>query len=216
MSEYPSYLIHYGIEGQKWGVRRFQNEDGSLTDEGKARYGISEKQAKKLIELEKKDSAAFYKELNKNKAYKNFRKHDKDLKNYIKSSESKERHINAANDYANYLGKKAAKGHELGETLEYGRIDLFEKYMNAATMYMTSDEVRKPIEKIEKEMSSSKQLFEKKGERFIKDLFGKYGDMKLENPNSISINTKTGKVSQQTLSGRALTEMYRDKYGRLR
>lgn len=36
MSEqnYPSYLIHYGIEGQKWGVRRFQNEDGTYTDEG--------------------------------------------------------------------------------------------------------------------------------------------------------------------------------------
>lgn len=34
MSEYPSYLIHYGIEGQKWGVRRFQNEDGTYTSEG--------------------------------------------------------------------------------------------------------------------------------------------------------------------------------------
>ena len=31
-------LNHYGIKGQKWGVRRFQNEDGSLTDEGKKRY----------------------------------------------------------------------------------------------------------------------------------------------------------------------------------
>lgn len=34
MSEYPSYLIHYGIEGQKWGVRRFQNEDGTYTSDG--------------------------------------------------------------------------------------------------------------------------------------------------------------------------------------
>lgn len=33
------YLAHYGIKGQKWGVRRFQNADGSLTAEGKARYG---------------------------------------------------------------------------------------------------------------------------------------------------------------------------------
>ena len=32
------YLIHFGIKGQKHGVRRFQNEDGSLTEEGKLRY----------------------------------------------------------------------------------------------------------------------------------------------------------------------------------
>ena len=31
-------LYHYGIKGQKWGIRRYQNEDGSLTEEGKKRY----------------------------------------------------------------------------------------------------------------------------------------------------------------------------------
>ena len=35
---YPDYLVHYGIFGQKWGVRRYQNEDGTLTEEGKERY----------------------------------------------------------------------------------------------------------------------------------------------------------------------------------
>ena len=35
------YLAHYGTKGQKWGVRRYQNEDGSLTEEGKKRYGNS-------------------------------------------------------------------------------------------------------------------------------------------------------------------------------
>lgn len=31
-------LIHYGILGMKWGVRRYQNKDGSLTSAGKKRY----------------------------------------------------------------------------------------------------------------------------------------------------------------------------------
>ena len=37
MSEY--YLAHHGIKGQRWGVRRFQNEDGSYTAAGRDRYG---------------------------------------------------------------------------------------------------------------------------------------------------------------------------------
>lgn len=35
-------IYHHGIKGQRWGVRRFQNEDGTLTAEGRARYGIDE------------------------------------------------------------------------------------------------------------------------------------------------------------------------------
>lgn len=34
-------LQHHGIKGQQWGVRRFQNEDGSLTPEGEKRYSQS-------------------------------------------------------------------------------------------------------------------------------------------------------------------------------
>ena len=36
-----SGLSHHGILGQKWGVRRYQNKDGSLTSAGKKRYGSS-------------------------------------------------------------------------------------------------------------------------------------------------------------------------------
>ena len=32
-------LYHFGIKGQKWGVRRYQNEDGSLTPAGEKHYG---------------------------------------------------------------------------------------------------------------------------------------------------------------------------------
>ena len=33
------YLMHHGVEGQKWGRRRWQNEDGSLTPAGREHYG---------------------------------------------------------------------------------------------------------------------------------------------------------------------------------
>lgn len=38
-SVHDVYLMHHGIKGQKWGVRRYQNPDGTLTKEGKERYG---------------------------------------------------------------------------------------------------------------------------------------------------------------------------------
>ena len=50
-------LYHHGIKGQKWGIRRFENEDGTLTEAGKKRYSGSklyakyEKEEKKLNKL---------------------------------------------------------------------------------------------------------------------------------------------------------------------
>jgi hypothetical protein len=44
-----SYLAHYGIQGMKWGVRRFQNPDGTLTSAGRERYGVGIEQVKKAL-----------------------------------------------------------------------------------------------------------------------------------------------------------------------
>lgn len=45
-----NYLIHHGIKGQKWGVRRFQNEDGTYTALGKSRRnkGMSDEDREKI------------------------------------------------------------------------------------------------------------------------------------------------------------------------
>ena len=43
-------LVHWGVKGQKWGIRRYQNKDGSLTPAGQKRYN---KEMEKLKAEEK-------------------------------------------------------------------------------------------------------------------------------------------------------------------
>lgn len=72
-----TYLAHHGIQGQKWGVRRYQNPDGTLTEAGKKRYKklfsdsdpqdmvdlsvMSGKSLNKIIDYKKKTDKTSYK-----------------------------------------------------------------------------------------------------------------------------------------------------------
>ena len=49
-----NYIKHHGVKGMKWGVRRFQNADGSLTPKGKQRYGDKDNFEKQYREDVKK------------------------------------------------------------------------------------------------------------------------------------------------------------------
>lgn len=55
------YLMHHGIKGMKWGVRRYQNPDGTLTDAGRRRYDVGKplkEQAKKAAKSIRKGAEA--------------------------------------------------------------------------------------------------------------------------------------------------------------
>lgn len=43
-----AYLAHHGVKGQRWGVKRFQNPDGSLTEKGKRRMKTLQGKSDKL------------------------------------------------------------------------------------------------------------------------------------------------------------------------
>ena len=69
-NEYDS-LIHFGIPGQKWGVRRYQNEDGTLTEEGKARYydTLTDRQKKLYDKFSPKNQERIEKKMAEGKSF---------------------------------------------------------------------------------------------------------------------------------------------------
>lgn len=81
------YLSHHGILGQKWGVRRYQNADGSLTNAGKRRYRSSTKTVERLGNRIVKRESEMRKDNNILKTLSLHNKQMKDLEHYKEAEE---------------------------------------------------------------------------------------------------------------------------------
>ena len=91
------YLMHYGIKGQKWGIRKYQNPDGTLTDAGKARYL-------------RQETKRLRKEFNESRGHKISRKDERGARlKYIEKHYKGDFHddVDAANRYALSRKRKA-------------------------------------------------------------------------------------------------------------
>lgn len=55
----PNYLSHHGVKGIKWGVRKYQNPDGSLTAEGKKKISEQIANIKRCISFRRLSKSRF-------------------------------------------------------------------------------------------------------------------------------------------------------------
>lgn len=118
----PNELMHHGIKGQKWHVRRFQNKDGSLTVAGKKRYStdggsdskskikdaVARYKAKIATSKAKKEEARKAAEAAKPKPIGNM--DNDELRKTIESLQLKKQAYQLQRDVSSFEPKKVSKG----------------------------------------------------------------------------------------------------------
>ena len=109
-----NYLMHHGIKGQKWGVRRYQNPDGTFTEAGKSRYfntTTASNIAKSLNRIERQNAKLVRKkamaEIKADKAYQ--KGNDKKANKYRQIAKDSDEAINAGRHTSDKLIEEATK-----------------------------------------------------------------------------------------------------------
>ena len=103
------YLAHHGIQGQKWGVRRYQNEDGTLTDAGKKRLGFGKKNQKEKDILKNWDNMSYQEQNKYLKEYKRKAEITKSISDTIKNTKDINKSTeNAGKKFVSAIGKFTA------------------------------------------------------------------------------------------------------------
>lgn len=194
-------LCHHGVKGMKWGVRRYQNKDGTLTDIGKKRL-VSRVQRADEINNSRKVNRLI------NKAFADYKKTSKSYQTALASRNNlakMDREINEqSHKYAEKMvGKKYKDIRDPMEQL---------KYIGAGQAEMRRLAADKEFAKVAAEYNKKYSTAYKEIDRVVKEYLGTYGDQPLKGVNSISVDLKSGNVRQQTAAERMAIEVMRDAW----